>query len=339
MNIEFERIENLVVYTGPVVPKFSQLAFGSSGILIDYVYLDSEERRRFAQVGHEYLIEQVQYNEANLSGTSTTSSETTQTFTLNFNHPCKEIIWAHRLGVFNGTAESTFLGYTAKKTQDAWDEELTEVAKRIVRSSIKCPGETSAETDETDLNLIDFDDNTKETEVATYRLTNDAKTVLQFNKVINVEDGGAGEVYAAYGDEVIGLTGSLTVVLTALYKNLDSLLDRITRATVDVIYTGADITDVKVVDVTHNLTMEDISMPVSQYGDQRVSGTTDDDVHVVQLNNYGVRLDGKGNIVTKGNLVLNGHDRFNIREGGYFNYVQPKAHHTATPADGINVYS
>jgi hypothetical protein len=36
---------------------------------------------------------------------------------------------------------------------------------------------------------------------------------------------------------------------------------------------------------------------------------------------------------------LNGHDRFNVREGGYFNYVQPKQHHTRTPADGINVYS
>ena len=46
-----------------------------------------------------------------------------------------------------------------------------------------------------------------------------------------------------------------------------------------------------------------------------------------------------GNIVEHGLLQLNGHDRFDRREGAYFNYVQPDQHHTNTPADGINVYS
>ena len=34
-------------------------------ILVDYVYLDTDERRRFALVGHEYLIEQVQFTGLN----------------------------------------------------------------------------------------------------------------------------------------------------------------------------------------------------------------------------------------------------------------------------------
>ena len=50
----------------------------------DYIYLDTDERRRFAQVSHEYLIEQVQEQ-------SITSNSTTQD--LNFNHPVKELIW------------------------------------------------------------------------------------------------------------------------------------------------------------------------------------------------------------------------------------------------------
>jgi len=50
----------------------------------DYIYLDTYERRRFAQVSHEYLIEQVQYQSA--------AGETTST-ELNFNHPVKELIW------------------------------------------------------------------------------------------------------------------------------------------------------------------------------------------------------------------------------------------------------
>ena len=51
----------------------------------DYIYLDTDERRRFAQVSHEYLIEQLQYQ--NYSDSSNNSKE------LNFNHPIKELIF------------------------------------------------------------------------------------------------------------------------------------------------------------------------------------------------------------------------------------------------------
>ena len=50
----------------------------------DYIYLDTDERRRFAQVSHEYLIEQLQFE--NKSAASNME--------LNFNHPVKELIWA-----------------------------------------------------------------------------------------------------------------------------------------------------------------------------------------------------------------------------------------------------
>lgn len=49
-----------------------------------YIYLDTDERRRFAQVSHEYLIEQVQWQG---------SSKNDINIVLNFNHPIKEIIW------------------------------------------------------------------------------------------------------------------------------------------------------------------------------------------------------------------------------------------------------
>jgi hypothetical protein len=63
----------------------------------DYIYLDTDERRRFAQVSHEYLIEQVQ--EQTLSATGSSD--------LNFNHPVKELIWV------NQTALTASLGTTA----------------------------------------------------------------------------------------------------------------------------------------------------------------------------------------------------------------------------------
>ena len=51
---------------------------------VDYIYLDTDERRRFAQVSHEYLIEQLQTS----FGVSTASGN----MNLNFNHPVKELI-------------------------------------------------------------------------------------------------------------------------------------------------------------------------------------------------------------------------------------------------------
>ena len=72
-----------------VVTTFSDVTSGASGSLdaklwADYIYLDTDERRRFAQVSHEYLIEQVQFQ---AGATDTVSTE------LNFNHPVKELIW------------------------------------------------------------------------------------------------------------------------------------------------------------------------------------------------------------------------------------------------------
>jgi hypothetical protein len=75
-------------------------AVNTTKLWADYIYLDSDERRRFAQVSHEYLIEQVQFQPG-----SSASAKTN----LNFNHPVKEIIWT---GGFNTTIAngSTFDG-------------------------------------------------------------------------------------------------------------------------------------------------------------------------------------------------------------------------------------
>jgi len=60
--------------------------FDDTSLWCNYIYLDTDERRRFAQVSHEYLIEQVQVQ-------TFTQSITDDIFKLNFNHPVKELIW------------------------------------------------------------------------------------------------------------------------------------------------------------------------------------------------------------------------------------------------------
>jgi hypothetical protein len=59
-------------------------------LYVDYIYLDTDERRRFAQVSHEYLIEQVQF-----TGAESVTVGATKNVTLNFNHPVKELVWVH----------------------------------------------------------------------------------------------------------------------------------------------------------------------------------------------------------------------------------------------------
>ena len=77
---------------------YYSLYFGTNQVQVwaNYVYLDTEERRRFAQKGHEYLIEQVQHTGGD-SIASGASSETSPTLIrLSFNHPIKEFIWCYQ---------------------------------------------------------------------------------------------------------------------------------------------------------------------------------------------------------------------------------------------------
>ena len=74
-----------VVSTG--VNSIGSKSLTSTNIYVDYIYLDTEERRRFSQVAHEYLIEQVQFTgEENISALS-------NNIKMNFTHPVKELIW------------------------------------------------------------------------------------------------------------------------------------------------------------------------------------------------------------------------------------------------------
>ena len=75
-----------------------------AAIYIDYIYLDTEERRRMAQESHEYLIEQTQYNED--KGISSYNNR----IDLTFNHPVKELVWVVQPTYYNNCHLMTSLG-------------------------------------------------------------------------------------------------------------------------------------------------------------------------------------------------------------------------------------
>jgi len=76
---------------GVGTPVTATIAYNQSlvaaSLYVDYVFLDTDERRRFAQNPHEYLITQLQFTGDESVGSSSNKIK------LNFNHPVKELIW------------------------------------------------------------------------------------------------------------------------------------------------------------------------------------------------------------------------------------------------------
>ena len=77
---------NKVKKTGKHTDSYAKSLVAAS-LYVDYVFLDTDERRRMAQNPHEYLIEQLQFTGDESIGSSSNKVK------LNFNHPCKELIW------------------------------------------------------------------------------------------------------------------------------------------------------------------------------------------------------------------------------------------------------
>jgi hypothetical protein len=249
---------------GNGVSQISQLQLVAASIYIDYVYLDTEERRRFAQQSHEYLIDQLQFTG---DETVTASSNKIQ---MNFNHPTKELVWVVQRDSFVDCNSpptpwiAEALGQQPFNYSDDWTTEGI-VTAVLGRGALATTGG----------------------DIPSY----------------NPQPGaGAGAgTGAAYGAPVINGLGS---------------------ASGSGLSTGSEI-----------------------YGNGNGSGG--DDNFFEGTTNYllakvilasNVKCEGK-NPVEVAKIQLNGQDRFDEREGRYFDKVQPWQHHTRTPSTGINVYS
>jgi hypothetical protein len=92
----------------------------SASLWLDYIYLDTDERRRFAQVSHEYLIEQVQYSEPE----GIQERATTLNSDLNLNHPVKELVWVisrNAVRAANSLTGNDIFNFTSVLGGDSFD--------------------------------------------------------------------------------------------------------------------------------------------------------------------------------------------------------------------------
>jgi len=79
----------------------------------DYVYLDQEERKKFAAQPHEYLIEQIQFT-GDENVTIGTSAAKAQQIRLSFNHPTKLLAWVIANPSVHGQFTGGYAGATAE---------------------------------------------------------------------------------------------------------------------------------------------------------------------------------------------------------------------------------
>ena len=96
--------ESAVTKDGTATP--GNITIDTVSLWCDYIFLDTEERKTFAQNPHEYLIETVQTVTSSLTGTTANSVR------LPFNHPVKELVWVAPLPG-SGTDDDNFSNYSA----------------------------------------------------------------------------------------------------------------------------------------------------------------------------------------------------------------------------------
>ena len=137
INLEFNSLNNLCFDQtnaggDPHVirNRVAQTGLVAASLYVDYIYLDTDERRKFAQVSHEYLIDVLQFT----GGESITSSS--NKLKLNFNHPCKELIWVVQRDSFVSCDDAVIGPYKGQQPfnySDWWDRSVLESGYSVTR--------------------------------------------------------------------------------------------------------------------------------------------------------------------------------------------------------------
>lgn len=385
VNVSLEEASKLLVWSG-AQPNFNSLQVSNGALLVDYVYLAPVERKKIAQSQHDTLIEIIQSKEESIPSSGASTS-----YNIHFNHPTKELIWATKVGAFNGEGNGsynnrgTFLAYS---NTNCWQDALLRACANLVRGMIWMDRpETSESSDwySTDMSAL-WNGKTQMSngDTTEFVLCLPMSRKLHFTLEIALDSDcnnvpmqcaqsssksrcGAKNATNNTGDRISQQVSQVSYVslqempdfwvckrnLAVVSDNCD-LGDKVEEAFVTMSLVNSNngpkwkITHIN---VPHDqscgkqmrLTLDDVSIPIPDWKVDNRYGHCDDDypcdVVVTQFSNYGVRLDGRGNLVDSATITLNNTPRFSTEPGAYFNYLQPYNHHSRIPCDGICTYS
>ena len=89
VKVKFKDFDNLYIRSNNNITPQGNYKIEKCKLSVEYIYLDTKERKMFAQSNHEYLIKQVQISENN----NILPNQTDISIPINFNHPILEIIF------------------------------------------------------------------------------------------------------------------------------------------------------------------------------------------------------------------------------------------------------
>lgn len=296
INIQFQDARNCYWGTGKFANELPQLRAAS--LYVDYIYLDTDERRRFAQVSHEYLIEQLQF-----TGDEAVHS-TSNKLKLNFNHPCKELVWVVQ------PDSNVDLNSTRNFGGPQWFNYTDAIDPTYYTGTPSDPlgGGMGGSWAANPFNLASMPLSSSDTNTTT------------------------GNTFSAPSNQVYSTVGGFEAPAGA---NVTTGLGVTPGSGVGGGGAGDEYPTGGFAGLTHNM--------FYGAANTSTDGTPYTTGNVLSGNNtFGSALplfDNGQNPIVAAKLQLNGHDRFSERDGRYFNLVQPYQHHTNVPATGINVYS
>jgi hypothetical protein len=129
-----------------------QSSLVAASLYVDYVFLDTDERRKMAQNPHEYLIEQLQFTGAD---SITSSGDSMKSIRMNFNHPCKELVWVIKPDVSSTTADVVAAPYWNNFTDRTTDNQYILSSNPVTKAKIQLNGnDRFAERNGTYFNLV-----------------------------------------------------------------------------------------------------------------------------------------------------------------------------------------
>ena len=290
----------------------------SAKLLVDYIYLDTEERKRFAQNSHEYLIEQVQDKSGGYSsGEPITAGVTSHSIDLHFNHPVKSIYWAinqNKLDFLGNDRESCTKNFIVRYCLQGL------ASQNIIRGTRITFGLDNSNTillvinstDSSFANSSSFTDN----------------AVIPTSNILNSN--------ATYYNDLIRVISSASVTFNS-QSETEPVLNNVLWNSILVpeLLPAA----VCALDVSSSGIEETGALPENIFTAVTAASTEGSTVRLNQHNNFGTGIDGSGQTISTGLLKLNGNDRFTKREAVYFNKVVPWQSHMNNPPDGIYAYS
>ena len=124
LQVDFAPVEDMCWTNNALLTNYvRQQGLQACSLFVDYIYLDTDERRKFAQHSHEYLIEQLQF-----TGEESVTATANQ-LRMNFNHPVKFLTWVVQRDDFVGCNDAAVNSYHGKQPfnySDSWDRAVLE---------------------------------------------------------------------------------------------------------------------------------------------------------------------------------------------------------------------